>query len=200
MKINSLAPFPYRRLCVVGTTGSGKSTLAENIARILHLPHLELDAYHWQPGWQENDRELTRQRVEEFTRLPAWVVDGNYRFLRDILWPRAHALVWLDYSLPLILWRLSLRTWKRVLSREVLWGTNRERLSEQFFSKDSLFLWALKTYTRHKQEYAAMPSLPEYCHLAVHRLRTPRQTQAWLNILASTAAISDSSENAEIIG
>ena len=30
-------------------------------------------------------------------------------------------LIWLDYPLPLTLWRLTLRTWRRVLTREVLW-------------------------------------------------------------------------------
>jgi len=172
--------FTYRRICVVGTTGSGKSTLARELAERLHIPCLELDAYHWQPDWIETDREVTRRLVAEFTRAEAWVSDGNYSFLRDILWKRAEALVWLDYPLALIFWRLWWRTWKRVLTREVLWGTNKERLWPQFFSKDSLFLWALKTYRRHRDNFSSMPKLPEYAHLKVYRFRSPGQTRAWL--------------------
>jgi adenylate kinase family enzyme len=176
--------FPYQRICVVGTTGSGKSTMAEAIAYRLHIPHIELDALHWEPGWKEADREFTRARVRDISLSEAWVVDGNYRFLRDLLWPRAQALVWLDYPLQLILWRLWRRTWKRVLTKEVLWGTNRERLLKQFFSKDSLFLWAFKTYGRHRREYMDMPRQPEYSHLHVVHIQSQREAEAFLGFLA----------------
>jgi adenylate kinase family enzyme len=173
-------PPSIRRIVVVGTTGCGKSTLAENLARRLHIPHIELDALHWKPGWKESDREITRSRVENIVRSDTWVIDGNYGFLRDILWSRAQALVWLDYSLPLIFWRLWWRTWKRVLIKEVLWGTNTERLGPQFFSKDSLFLWALKTHGKHRKNYTSLPSLPEYTYLRVYRFRSPGETERWL--------------------
>ena len=32
----------------------------------------------------------------------AWVSDGNYGQVRDIVWRRATALVWLDYAWPVI--------------------------------------------------------------------------------------------------
>jgi adenylate kinase family enzyme len=166
---------------VIGTTGAGKSTLAAELACRMHVPHLELDAFHWQPGWKEADREITRGRIEEFTRAQAWVCDGNYGFLRDILWKRAQALVWLDYPLPFIFWRLWSRTWIRVLKKEILWGTNTENLASQFFSRDSLFLWALKTHKRHRRDYSALPGLPEYRHLKVFRFRSARETEKWLN-------------------
>ena len=40
----------------------------------------------------------------------AWVIDGNYSEARDIVWPRATAIVWLDYSWRVIAWRLLTRT------------------------------------------------------------------------------------------
>jgi len=178
--MNTMITFPYRRICVVGTTGSGKSMLASELARRLQLPYVELDALHWGPNWTHCTDEEMRQRADEATRDDAWVVDGNYGIIRDLTWPRAEAVVWLDYPLPLILWRLWKRTWKRVLTKENLWGTNKERLWPQFFSKDSLFLWALQTYRRRKRTYAALISAPEYASLKVYHFKTPCETEAWL--------------------
>jgi len=174
-------PISIRRIAVVGTTGSGKSTLAGTLASLLHLPHIETDALNWQPGWRPASVETLRRRVDAVTRANAWVIDGNYREVRGIIWPRAQAVVWLDYPLLLILWRLWWRTWRRVLSKERLWGTNYEKILPQFFSQDSLFLWALKTYWRRKQEYSALFTDPEYAHLQFYHFTSPRQTKSWLD-------------------
>ena len=55
-----IASFPYdqretllARVVVVGTSGSGKTTLASRLAEILSVPHIELDALHWEAHWQE---------------------------------------------------------------------------------------------------------------------------------------------------
>jgi adenylate kinase family enzyme len=116
--MNTMKAFPYRRIVVVGTTGSGKSTLASELARRLALPYVELDALHWGPNWTHCTDEEMRQRADEATREDAWVVDGNYSIVRDLTWPRAEAVVWLDYPLLVILWQLWKRTWKRVLTKE----------------------------------------------------------------------------------
>ncbi|MFH2102558.1 MAG: adenylate kinase [Chloroflexota bacterium] len=176
-----LAPGRIRRYAVVGTTGSGKSTLARAIGAALHIPCIELDALHWEPGWKETPSEILRQRVDAATRGPAWVTDGNYGMVREIIWTRAQAIVWLDYPLALILWRLWGRTWKRTLTREHLWGTNYERLWPQFFSRDSLFLWALQTYQRRKREYTALTSGSTYPHLKVFHFTSPKETKRWLS-------------------
>jgi adenylate kinase family enzyme len=178
--MNQMTTFPYQRICVVGTTGSGKSTLALELARRLQIPHVELDALHWGPNWIHCSDEEMRHRAEGATRSDAWVVDGNYSIVRDLIWPRAEVVVWLDYPLPLILWWLWKRTWKRVLSGEILWGTNRERLWQQFFSKDSLFLWALQTYQRRKGNYTTLLGSPEYANLKVYRFKSPREKDDWL--------------------
>ena len=36
--MSTLINYPYRRICVVGTTGSGKSTLASQLAKRLQIP------------------------------------------------------------------------------------------------------------------------------------------------------------------
>ena len=41
------------RIVVIGASGAGKTTLARWIAGQLGLPHIELDAINWQPGWRD---------------------------------------------------------------------------------------------------------------------------------------------------
>jgi adenylate kinase family enzyme len=96
----------------------------------LELPHIELDAINWQPGW----RDLTRHDPQEFIRrvdaaieAEAWVVDGNYGTVRDRVWQRATHLVWLDYERPVIMARVISRTLVRAVLRTELWAGNRER-------------------------------------------------------------------------
>jgi len=97
------APFPYKRIAVVGATGNGKSLLAEKLARRFDLDYIELDALYWKPGWVESGNEEFRSRVDAATRAPAWAIAGNYGKVRDIIWPRAEAVIWLDYPFLLVL-------------------------------------------------------------------------------------------------
>lgn len=177
--------FPFQRIVVIGTTGSGKSTLAERLAELLDLNFIELDALHWEPGWQEVPLDLFRARVEKATQCERWVVAGNYRVVRDIVWSKAEAVIWLDYSFPRTLWQLTRRTFVRWWTRELLWGTNRENLWTHFklWSQDSLFHWLVKTYARRKREYPVLLSRPEYRHLKLIRLKNPKETDQWVRSL-----------------
>ncbi len=109
-----------------------------------------------------------------------WVVDGNYHQVRDIIWQRADMLIWLDYPLPLVLWRLWWRTLWRTIRQPELWNGNRESWRGAFFSRDSLFIWALETHKTRRKEYAEVLATPAYAHLAVGRFRSPRDTEQWL--------------------
>ena len=181
-------PYGLRRIAVIGTTGSGKTTMAQRLSQRLGLPHVELDALHWGPNWTEAPVEVFRQRTAEALSGDAWAVDGNYRDVRDIVWGRADTVVWLDYSLWVIMARLLWRTLRRIVTREELWGGNREHFRAQFLSRDSLFLWALQTYWRRRREFPILLNQPEQAHLAVVHLRSPRATRAWLAGLVTRSA------------
>lgn len=170
-----------RRIAVVGTTGSGKTVLARSISLRLAIPHVELDALFWEDNWTPAPVEVFRERTARALSGDAWVADGNYGKVRDIVWGQAETIVWLDYALPVILGRLTWRTLRRIIAQEELWHGNRERFRAQFLSRDSLFLWALRSYPRRRREYPRLFQQREYAHLAVVRLRSPRATRDWLS-------------------
>jgi adenylate kinase family enzyme len=174
---------PYKKFVVIGATGSGKSTMAERLADKLGLDFIELDALNWGPNWTPAGGELLRARAEAATRSPGWVVAGNYSETRPITWPRAEAIIWLDYPLRVIFWRLLQRTWKRIFFKEELWNGNREHLWTQLklWSEESLFHWLFKTYWRRKRQYPQLFARPEYVHLEIIHFKTPREAELWLD-------------------
>jgi adenylate kinase family enzyme len=175
-----------QRINVVGTTGSGKTTVARRIAEALGCPHVELDALHWGPSWEEAPGDELRERVSEATRGSSWVVDGNYGKVRDIVWGRADTVVWLDYSFPRIFLRLLWRTLRRGILREEIWNGNRESLT-MALSKDSILLWAITSYPKNKEEYPKLMADPEYTHIRFLRHSSPRETEEWLKSLGSSS-------------
>lgn len=172
---------PGRRIMVVGTSGSGKTTMARRLAERLGVQHVELDALHWGPNWTEEPDELFRERtLQALDGRESWTLDGNYGQVRDIVWPRADTVVWLDFSLPLILWRLTRRTFSRAILNEEIWHGNKENLHTHFFTKDSLYWWVLTTYKRRRREYPVLLGQPEHAHLKQIRLRSAREANRWL--------------------
>lgn len=164
------------RIAVVGTTCAGKTTVAKRLAERHGIPHVELDALHWGPGWSEPTAAEFRARVEEALSVERWVADGAYHGkLGDLVVEKADLVVWLDPPLPTVLRRLGSRTVRRVRSGEELWGGNRETWRGAFLSRDSLFLWALKTHRPRRTRYEER--LAKY---EVVRLRSGRETEAWL--------------------
>ena len=166
-----------RRINVVGTSGSGKTTVGAALARRMDVPHVELDALAWLPGWVMVEPDELRARVIDAVAEDAWVVDGNYSALRDLVWARADTVVWLDLPLRLVMWRIVRRTIGRAGRREVLWGTNRESL-RMAISRDSVIWWALTTYRRRRREYP--PLFAQHPELRVVRLRSDAETRRFL--------------------
>ena len=175
------------RVVVVGATGAGKSVLAQRLAARLGTEYVELDALFWDAGWTPAAPDAFRARVERATAGPRWIVAGNYGRVRDLLWPRADTIVWLDYSFPLVLRRLTARTVRRAVRREILWNGNRENLWEhcRLWSEKSLFHWLAKTYWAYRRELPALFAQPGHTHLRIAQLRRPREAEAWLAGLAS---------------
>ena len=143
---------------------------------------IELDALYWDPNWTPAELSVFYKRVETATSSQVWVVAGNYRGVRDLIWSKAQAVIWLDYPLPILFWRLLTRTVRRWITQEDLWNGNREKLwwHLKFWSEESLFHWLFKTYWRRKREIPQLLALAEYSHLKVFHFQTPTETDEWL--------------------
>jgi len=115
------------------------------------------------------------------------VVDGNYSIARDVLWPKATTLIYLDYSVGVIMRRLIARTLRRNIKREVLWNGNKENILDNFkiFSNESVIAYALKNHWRRRRDFTRLFEHPDYAHVQKLRFRTPRATEEWLKGLAS---------------
>ena len=169
-----------RRVVVGGSTAAGKSTFARALAEKMGVPLIELDAIRHGPNWTETPDDRFRELVAARTNADAWVVDGNYSQARDVTWGRADTVVWLDYSLRVILWRLFLRTNRRIIRREVLWNGNRERFANAYLSTDSLYVWVFRSFWRRKRTWRQLLA-GDYRHLEAHRFRTSGEAQRWLD-------------------
>ena len=171
------------RVVVVGCTGSGKTSVARSLARLLDAPRVELDALNWEPDWNAAETDVFRQRVRDALSGDAWVVDGNYSAVRDLVWPRAAMLVWLNLPYRVVSWRLLWRTLIRVFTREELWNGNREVFRTQFLSRDSLFRWQAGTFHRLRVSLPQSLEQREHAHLEVVVLRSGGEVREWLAAL-----------------
>jgi hypothetical protein len=138
--------------------------------------HVELDALNWGPNWTDASAEVLRARVAEALSSPGWVVDGSYHGkLGDSVLERADFIVWLDLPFRTVARRIWSRTLRRIRTREELWAGNRETWRDAFFSRDSLFLWVVKSHRSRRRRY--LERLGRYQFV---RLRSPKEIEAWL--------------------
>ncbi|WP_304180054.1 hypothetical protein [Phenylobacterium aquaticum] len=179
------------RISVVGSSGSGKSTLARRLAAVLDIPHVELDAINWQPGWVD----LNNTDPDEFLRRTyaaldgaAWVTDGNYSKVAAATRARATDLIWLDYPKALIMSRVIRRSLVRAIGGQELWpGTGNTESFARWLDKEHPIRWSWDTYARIKTRYAAMSVDGTWDHLRIHRLTHPREADALVARLAAEA-------------
>jgi hypothetical protein len=170
------------RIVVVGRTGSGKTTLARELAPTLGVPHVELDSLYFGPDFSTAPLELLRERTTAALAGDRWVTDGNKRAVRDLVWPRADTIIWLDYSLRVSLWRLAKRARSRTsqLTAEASRTGRRSGLPRQLLAAANGVLTALRSHAGQRGEYRRLFAEPANAHLAVARLTSPDAARKWL--------------------
>ncbi len=178
-----------RRIQVIGPSGSGKSTIGARLAEVMGVPHVELDAINWLPGWVERDHNEFRSILTVATEGDRWVVSGNYTS-RMSLWDRADTIVWLDLPLHVTIPRQLIRSWRRWRSRELLWGTNFERFWSQLAiwdPKRSIVGWVLSTHATQRAALADATVDPRWAHLRFVRLTSQREINRFVDGIARDA-------------
>lgn len=193
--IESTLP-PFRRVHVVGNSASGKSTFGMRLAAALDAPFVELDALNWQPGWialSDTAPDELDRRMREATGGERWVVAGSYMsHSQRAFWNRLDTVVWLDLAMPLLLGRVLRRTWRRWRSRELLWGTNRERFWPQFLvwrKEESLLAWIVTQHAHKRRDMAKYLSDPRWSHIRFVRLTSTREVDALAAAVERAASV-----------
>jgi adenylate kinase family enzyme len=166
-----------RRIAVFGLPGTGKTTLAQRLGDLLGIEPHDLDQVLF-----TGDRALPldefRSRTAEITEGQTWIVDGNYSKLADITWHRADTLIWLDYRLPLIVWRVTRRNLRRLTGREP--APDGFTWRRAFVGRRSVLGNAVRKYVNNRSRYARQSAEASELGVRVLRFRSPRQTARWL--------------------
>lgn len=170
------------RILILGRTGSGKTTLARELAAALGVPHVELDSLYFGPDFSRAPLSLLRERTSAAIAGDRWVTDGNKRAVRDLVWPRADTIIWLDYPAYMSFWRLAKRARTRTsaLSAQAAQTGRRTGLPKQMLAAARGVLTALRSHRGQRREYPSMFAQAANQHLAVARLRSPRATRQWM--------------------
>jgi hypothetical protein len=166
------------KIAVFGLPGTGKTTLAAHLSEALDLPHYDLDDVLFTDGAALPLAEF-RARTSAITDASRWVVDGNYSKLADVTWHRADLLIWLDYRLPLIVWRVTRRNLRRLSGREPA-PASAATWRRAFFSRRSVLANAVRKYLANRGRYRRQVDQTAGLGVQVCRFRTPRQTRRWL--------------------
>ena len=169
------------RVVVVGTSCTGKSTFSRALSNHLGAPHIELDALHWLKDWQPRPAVEFRNLVEAVIAQERWVVDGNYGVVRDIVWPRATAIVWLNLPLPIVIGRALVRCVRRSLTSQEIYSGNVESFRRSFLSRDSILLWIVTSFHQRRRELSSLAASPQYRALKFYQLRSSAEVASFLN-------------------
>lgn len=172
-----------KKVIIIGPAGAGKSTLATQLAEKLGVEHTELDSIHHQANWQPIDKNEFRRIVDEKTKADGWVFCGNYFSTLGLeFWQKADAVIWLNYSFPLVLRRLVKRTFNRGITRQELWNGNRSSLLGNFFTKDSVIYWMMTTWNKQKRRFGPIFDNPQGLdEVELVRLRSPKETKLFID-------------------
>ncbi len=174
------------KINVVGTSGSGKSTVAKRISKKLDIPYIELDCVFWGPNWYCPPDAVFFGNLEKELNQADWVLDGNYTRTEHLKWQDVDFVVWVDLPFYLTFYQATTRAIKRASSKQELWPNtnNRESFKKSFFSKDSIIMWTVKTYTKNKRKYERYLSDDAFSHINFIRLKSRKEINRFVRDLS----------------
>ncbi len=173
-----------QRIIVIGMSGSGKTTLAKEISARTGIPHIELDGLFWGPEWEPRAPASFRADVKQAVDAPRWVADGNYSSVREIVWPRAQMVVWLNLPFWTTFGRVFARTLNRSMEGTLLWNGNRESFGRSFFSRDSILWWVIRHYHDRRRSFEALRANNTFANLQWVEINRPEQVDEFIERLS----------------
>jgi adenylate kinase family enzyme len=98
-----------QRILVIGSGGAGKSTFARQLGEITGLPVIHLDRLYWKAGWEKPTKKEWSAVIAREIAAPEWIMDGNFGGTLPERIKRADAIILLDVSRWICLWRVAMR-------------------------------------------------------------------------------------------
>ena len=168
-----------KRVLVIGSGGSGKSTVAAQLGELLNLEVHHLDKLYWSPGWVKPEPDEWTRIVTELINRDSWIIDGNYSGTLELRLRKADAIVFLDLSRVLCLWRIVKRffIYRKGNRPDVAEGC-REKLDLEFVS------WVWNYHRRSRPKVIRL--LREHAgEKQIFRLRSRNEVKEFLRQFAS---------------
>lgn len=160
------------RVLVIGPCGAGKSTAANALGGKLGLPVVHLDQLYWRPGWQDPAPEEFAARLDAALHAPRWIIDGNYGGSMDLRMAHADTVIYLDFPIPLCLWRTFSRVWRyRGRTRPDMSSECPERFDLSFMLYIAAWPWTKRAaIDRRLSQFAG----------TTHTFTSPAQLRDWI--------------------
>ena len=162
------------RVVVSGAAAGAASRLSKTLADRMGVKWIGLQALDAETRRAGTPAHAGR-RLDHELADPAWVVLDDRPEFRDRVWRRALALVWLDYTLGTVLLDRCGDAFRRLLPRRKNGSDDRSRT----IGHRSVFR-VRRHHFEYARRYPALLIRPEYAHLRMIRLASPRITARWL--------------------
>ena len=159
------------RLLILGNSGCGKSTLAKRLSAEHACAHLDLDTLAWQATTPPERMPLAQssQTIAAFVaRHEAWIIEGCYTDLLDLVAEQANILVLLDLSVLDCQNNARARPWEphKYASK-----------AEQDQNLDMLLEW-IAQYTRRADTFSKSAHDTFYADFRGQKVRVPSNSRS----------------------
>lgn len=169
----------FDKIIILGSSCSGKTTLGRKLSILNQAKHIDLDDFNWLPDWKSRPTDELISKVDKaIWGESRWVISGNYRNTHSMTMPQATCVIWLDFRLRLVLWRMLKRTIKRIVTKEETCNGNYETISGAFFDKGNLFSYTVNTYQERKKQFSILGQ--QYPHLKIYRIKSPLRLRRFI--------------------
>jgi len=118
------------------------------------------------------------RRVKNFVAGDAWIVDGNYRQVQEVVFENVQVIVAFDLSRSTIMRRVVRRTINRAWHRHELWNGNHEKVRNLFAwdPEKSIIRWAWTSYHRRAEHAAWLEKIAKERDIRFLRVQSTRPT------------------------